>query len=106
MVNTAKGQEGKTYEELAGIEMPVKIFGSLDAPQYQPDYAAAALSAAQSEVGGKLLEKAGGSKLGGLLGTITGQPAPTPAPAAGAPAGQAPAAAKPKPADLLKGFFK
>ena len=103
LVATSKGQEGKTYEQLNGIEMPVKLYGSLDAPQYQPDYAAAAMSAAQSEVGGKLLEKVGGGKAAGLLGKLSGNsPAPAP-PAAGT---QAPAQEKPKAKDLLKGFFK
>lgn len=108
LVATTKGQDGRTYEQLSGIEMPVKIFGALDAPQYQPDYAAAAMSAAQSEIGGKLLEKAGGGKAGGLLGALAGKgaaPAPAPATAGAAPA-PAPAEEKKKPKDLLKGLLK
>lgn len=108
LVATTKGQEGKSYEQLSGIEMPVKIYGPLDAPQYQPDYAAAAMSAAQSEIGGKLLEKAGGGKAGGLLGAFTGKsaaPAAAPAPGGAAPA-PTPAEEKKKPKDLLKGILK
>ncbi len=106
LVATSKGQEGKTYEQLSGIEMPVKLYGSLDAPQYQPDYAAAAMSAAQSEIGGKLLEKAGGGKAAGLLGAITGKPAAPATTTPAAPGAPAPAQEKPKTKDLLKGLFK
>ncbi len=108
LVATSKGQEGKSYEQLSGIEMPVRIFGPLDAPQYQPDYAAAALSAAQSEIGGKLLEKAGAGKAAGLLGAITGKDTAKPAAPAAAGTAPAPAPAEPKkkPADLIKGLFK
>ncbi len=109
LVATTKGQEGKSYEQLSGIEMPVKIYGPLDAPQYQPDYAAAAMSAAQSEIGGKLLEKAGGGKAAGLLGALTGKEAakPTAAPApGGVAAAPAPAEEKKSTKDKLKGLFK
>ena len=109
LVATTKGQEGKSYEQLSGIEMPVKIYGALDAPQYQPDYAAAAMSAAQSEIGGKLLEKAGGGKAAGLLGALTGKEAakPTAAPApGGVAAAPAPAEEKKSTKDKLKGLLK
>ena len=98
LVATAKGQESKTYEQLGGIEMPVQIYGALDAPQFKPDYAAAAMSLAKSEIGGKLLDKAGaGGGAAGVLGGLLGKPAAS----ASAPAGD-----KPKPKDLLKGLFK
>lgn len=105
LVATAKGQEGKTYEQLSGIEMPVRIYGALDAPRYKPDYAAAAMSAAKSEIGGKLLEKASGGKAGSLLGAILGKDAAKPASDSAAPA-QAPSDDKKKKAkELLKGLF-
>jgi len=105
LVATAKGQEGKSYEQLSGIEMPVRIYGALDAPQYKPDYAAAAMSAAKSEIGSKLLEKASGGKAGGLLGAILGKEEARPAPAGAAPT-QVPADDKQKKArELLKGLF-
>ncbi len=110
LVATAKGLEGKSYEQLSGIEMPVRIYGALDAPRYKPDDAAAAMSAAQSEIGSKLLEKASGGKAsgdkaGGLLGALLGKEAAKPAPAGAAPA-QAPADDKKKKArELLKGLF-
>ncbi|MCB2040277.1 MAG: hypothetical protein KDH48_05485, partial [Rhodoferax sp.] len=103
LVATAKGQQGKTYEQLPGIEMPVRIHGALDAPQFKPDYAAAAMSAAKSEIGGRLLEKAGGGKAGGLLGSLLGKEKAKPATGdAGTPE---PADPKKKARELLKGLF-
>ena len=103
LVATAKGQQGKTYEQLPGIEMPVRIHGALDAPQFKPDYAAAAMSAAKSEIGGQLLEKAGGGKAGGLLGSLLGKEKAKPATGdAGTPE---PADPKKKARELLKGLF-
>ncbi len=103
LVATAKGQQGKTYEQLSGIEMPVRIYGALDAPQYKPDYAAAAMSAAKSDIGGKLLEQAGGSKAGALLGSLLGRDTAKPeTDGNAAPAAEDP---KKKARELLKGLF-
>ncbi|MCZ4316079.1 AsmA family protein [Comamonadaceae bacterium G21597-S1] len=103
LVATAKGQQGKTYEQLSGIEMPVRIYGALDAPQYKPDYAAAAMSAAKSDIGGRLLEKAGGGKAGGLLGSLLGKEKSEPTTE---DAGTSePVDPKKKARELLKGLF-
>src|SRR6266480_4260155 len=57
VVATAKGQGGKGLDQLAGLTVPVKLGGPLDAMTYQVDYRAAAGDLAKSKVGDKVKER-------------------------------------------------
>jgi AsmA protein len=56
VVATAKGQGGKELEDLAGLTVPVRLSGPLDAMKYQVDYKAVAAGLAKSRVGGQVKE--------------------------------------------------
>ena len=60
---TSKGQGGKELDKLAGLTVPVKLGGPLDAMNYEVDYRAAAGDLAKSKVGDKVRDR-----LKGLLG--------------------------------------
>src|SRR5438105_1886350 len=57
VVATAKGQGGKGLDQLAGLTVPVKLGGPLDAMTYEVDYRAAAGDLAKSKVGDKVKER-------------------------------------------------
>ena len=56
VVATTQGQGGKELEELAGLTVPVRLSGPLDAMKYDVDYRAVAADLAKSKVGGKVKE--------------------------------------------------
>jgi AsmA protein len=56
VVATAKGQGGKERDDLAGLTVPVKLSGPLDAMKYEVDYRAVAGDLAKSKVGGQAKE--------------------------------------------------
>jgi AsmA protein len=56
VVATAKGQGGKERDDLAGLTVPVKLTGPLDAMKYEVDYRAVAGALAKSKVGGQAKE--------------------------------------------------
>jgi len=68
LVNTASGQGGKQLAQLQGVVIPVRVYGSLNAPKYQLDVA----SALQQEAVQKLTQKLGGQKGGDLVNTLQG----------------------------------
>src|SRR6266513_5213834 len=57
VVGTTKGQGGRELDQLAGLTVPVKLGGPLDAMTYQVDYRAAAGDLAKSKVGDKVKER-------------------------------------------------
>ena len=57
VVATAKGQGGSERDQLAGLTVPVKLGGPLDAMTYEVDYRAAAGDLAKSKVGDKVKER-------------------------------------------------
>jgi AsmA protein len=66
LVATAKGQGGADRSELAGLTIPVRLSGPLDAMKYDVDYRAVAGDLAKSKVKEKLEERIG-ERLKGLL---------------------------------------
>ena len=56
LVATTKGQGGKERDDLAGLTVPVKLSGPLDAMKYEVDYRAVAGDLAKSKVGGQAKE--------------------------------------------------
>jgi AsmA protein len=56
VVATATGQGGKERDDLAGLTVPVKLSGPLDAMKYEVDYRAVAGDLAKSKVGGQAKE--------------------------------------------------
>jgi len=56
VVATTKGQGGKERDDLAGLTVPVKLSGPLDAMKYEVDYRAVAGDLAKSKVGGQAKE--------------------------------------------------
>jgi AsmA protein len=56
VVATAKGQGGKERDDVAGLTVPVKLSGPLDAMKYEVDYRAVAGDLAKSKVGGQAKE--------------------------------------------------
>ena len=68
VVNTAGGQGGKELAQLQGVIIPVRVYGSLDAPKYQLDVA----SALQQQAVQKLTQKLGGQKGNDLMNTLQG----------------------------------
>jgi AsmA protein len=56
VVATSKGQGGKERDDLAGLTVPVKLSGPLDAMKYEVDYRAVAGDLAKSKVGGQAKE--------------------------------------------------
>jgi AsmA protein len=68
LVNTASGQGGKQLAQLQGVVIPVRVYGSLNAPKYQLDVA----SALQQEAVQKLTQKLGGQKGNDLVNTLQG----------------------------------
>src|SRR6266850_1662506 len=63
VVATSKGQGGKELDELAGLTVPVKLAGPLDAMKYEVDYRAVAGDLAKTRVGDKFRDR-----LKGLIG--------------------------------------
>jgi AsmA protein len=55
-VASAQGQGGKDLEQLAGLTVPVRLSGPLDAMKYDVDYRAVAGDLAKSKVGEKVKE--------------------------------------------------
>lgn len=66
VVGTAAGQGGKELADLRGVTVPVKIFGSLDAPRYRVDLGAVATQAVKRKAEEKLKEQLQ-DRLKGLL---------------------------------------
>lgn len=62
VVATTKGQGGKELDQLAGLTVPVKLTGPLDAMKYEVDYKAVAGDLAKSKVGEKAKEAIDRSK--------------------------------------------
>lgn len=67
LVNTSKGQGGKEKDELAGIEIPLKISGTMQKPKYSLDTKALLegqlkekVESGKEKLKNKLLEKLGG----------------------------------------------
>ncbi len=67
LVNTSKGQGGKEKDELAGIEIPLKISGTMQKPKYALDTKALVegqlkdkVESGKEKLKNKLLEKLGG----------------------------------------------
>ena len=56
LVATTTGQGGKERDDLAGLTVPVKLSGPLDAMKYEVDYRAVAGDLAKSKVGGRAKE--------------------------------------------------
>lgn len=56
VVATTQGQGGRELEQLAGLTVPVRLSGPLDAMKYDVDYRAVAGDLAKSKVGGKVKE--------------------------------------------------
>jgi AsmA protein len=56
VVASAQGQGGKDLEQLAGLTVPVRLSGPLDAMKYDVDYRAVAGDLAKSRIGGKVKE--------------------------------------------------
>ena len=56
VVATTKGQGGREIDQLAGLTIPVRLTGPLDAMKYEIDYKAAAGDLAKSRVGEKVKE--------------------------------------------------
>jgi AsmA protein len=56
VVATTKGQGGRERDDLAGLTVPVKLSGPLDAMKYEVDYRAVAGDLAKSKVGGQAKE--------------------------------------------------
>ena len=56
VVATSTGQGGKERDDLAGLTVPVKLSGPLDAMKYEVDYRAVAGDLAKSKVGGQAKE--------------------------------------------------
>jgi AsmA protein len=56
VVATAQGQGGKERDDVAGLTVPVKLSGPLDAMKYEVDYRAVAGDLAKSKVGGQAKE--------------------------------------------------
>ncbi|MFL6563645.1 MAG: AsmA family protein [Burkholderiales bacterium] len=56
VVATTKGQGGKERDDVAGLTVPVKLSGPLDAMKYEVDYRAVAGDLAKSKVGGQAKE--------------------------------------------------
>jgi AsmA protein len=56
VVASAQGQGGKELEQLAGLTVPVRLSGPLDAMKYEVDYRAVAGDIAKSRVGEKVKE--------------------------------------------------
>ena len=56
VVATTTGQGGKERDDLAGLTVPVKLSGPLDAMKYEVDYRAVAGGLAKSKVGGQAKE--------------------------------------------------
>lgn len=68
LVNTSKGQGGKEKEELAGVEIPLKISGTMQQPEYALDTKALLegqlkdkVESGKEKLKNKLLEKLGGN---------------------------------------------
>ena len=64
VVATTKGQGGKDLEQLAGLTVPVRLTGPLDAMKYDVDYGAVARDVAKSKIGEKIKERLGGGQSG------------------------------------------
>jgi len=62
VVATTKGQGGKELDQLAGLTVPVRLTGPLDAMKYEVDYKAVAGDLAKSKVGEKAKEAIDKSK--------------------------------------------
>lgn len=56
VVATTKGQGGRDIDQLAGLTIPVRLTGPLDAMKYEVDYKAVAGDLAKSKVGEKVKE--------------------------------------------------
>lgn len=56
VVATTKGQGGREIDQLAGLTIPVRLTGPLDAMKYEVDYKAVAGDLAKSKVGEKVKE--------------------------------------------------
>ena len=56
VVATSKGQGGRERDDLAGLTVPVKLTGPLDAMKYEVDYRGVAKDLAKSKVGGQAKE--------------------------------------------------
>jgi AsmA protein len=63
VVGTTKGQGGRELDQLAGLTVPVKLGGPLDAMKYEVDYRAVAGDLAKTRVGDKVRDR-----LKGLIG--------------------------------------
>ena len=67
LVNTSKGQGGKEKDDLAGVEIPLKISGTMQKPKYSLDTKALLegqlkekVESGKEKLKNKLLEKLGG----------------------------------------------
>lgn len=67
LVNTSKGQGGKEKDDLAGVEIPLKISGTMQEPKYSLDTKALfetqlkdKVETQKDKLKNKLLEKLGG----------------------------------------------
>ena len=56
VVASSKGQGGRERDDLAGLTVPVKLTGPLDAMKYEVDYRGVAKELAKSKVGGQAKE--------------------------------------------------
>jgi AsmA protein len=66
-VATSTGQGGKELDQLAGLTVPVKLDGPLDAMKYEVDYRAVAGDLAKTKVGEKIRDQVK-DRLKGLIG--------------------------------------
>jgi AsmA protein len=57
VVSTTQGQGGRERDELAGLTVPVKLGGPLDAMKYEVDYRAVAGDLAKTKVGDKVRDR-------------------------------------------------
>jgi len=53
VVNASAGQGGQDVADLKGVTVPVRLTGSLAAPQYTVDYAAVAAELARAQLEGR-----------------------------------------------------
>lgn len=79
IVATSRGQGGRDLADLAGVTVPVRVSGALDAPTYKLDFASMATDVAkkkvQDAVTGRIQERLGGGATkggGGLQDAIKG----------------------------------
>ena len=59
LVATSKGQGGRDVDELAGVTVPVKLTGALDAPKWSIDFGAMVTDLAKSRLKDEILKRAG-----------------------------------------------